>query len=269
MSSTNRPADRCTSGGTPAGADSLVSGYLATVAESSISLPSSSSRLSPRSLAVLAVVRRFRLISASQVHRMAFPYGTPESSGRRMRRTMERLLKLGLVKRLPRPVAGWGAGSEGYIYQPIDGGFRSAAPHVLAVTEIFVRLIEAEQAGTIQLVAADPEPYGYKEVGHVTLKPDLAIDFRTPNRRLRYWLEVDLDSERRPQLRKKMSNYCLANGKWATYHRAGPDKTFPIILFIVPDHKRKERIQAIAKNQDKPELFEVVLFEDAVARLTS
>lgn len=46
-----------------------------------------------------------------------------------------------------------------------------------------------------------------------------------------------------------------------------PERTFPRVLWVVPDRQRADYIKAVTKAQSI-NLFDVVLFEDAITHLT-
>jgi Replication-relaxation len=137
-------------------------------------------RLTPTDQAIVATLDRVRPASGSQLERLHFTgNGTTETVSRRARRTLERLVTLRVLARLDRRVGGARAGSAGYLYaldiagQRIAsacgpaGGARIRRPwtpgnafvvHQLAVTELYVRLREAEREQTCELVAFDAEP---------------------------------------------------------------------------------------------------------------
>lgn len=271
MSSTDPRTARPADGGTPGALIYQVRGHFGLVTNAALSeLPTSHYRLSPRALGVYSVVRRFRLVAASQILRLAFHEGSDASRERRMRRTMEKQLwKRGLVKRLPRAYGTVGGGSEGYVYQPYDPsrqGFRSAHPHTLMITEIYIRMIEAERAGRCELIAFDPEED--VQVGHLEFTPDAMVDVRTPTGRYRYWLEVDLGSERGPALKKRIDKYTKAKDKWPDYFPTGPDKTFPKVVWVVENTKRASELWRLIKKYGKAHLFDVCLFDETVDLLT-
>lgn len=217
-------------------------------------------RLSPRDTSVVTLVDRFAMASASQVQRLYFFDGTPESAGRRTRRTLARLTKWGVVKRLERFQGGWAAGSTGYVYIPVTSTARTPNAHTLDITELFVRLVEAQRSrGDFELLEFWPESAGYG----AELKCDAFLRIRragSPNTRGAY-IEVDRGTEWRTKLSEKIRRYIND----LKTRRKGD---YPLVLFLVPDEPRKAFIEKIAnelmKRNGVEGHFRVELFEDAI-----
>jgi hypothetical protein len=223
---------------------------------------SSTSRLTDRDTEIVTAVRRHVQISSSQILRLYFADGSPASRGIRMRRSMARLAKWGEVQRLQRAIGGMFAGSSSTIYVPPGSRARSADAHKLDLTELYVRLIEAERASPgYQLVAFDPEPYSHVYIGNLIIKPDAHVHTETGGTGRLWFIEVDRGTEWRTQLAEKMRRFCQGYDRW-------PKRTFPRVLFIVPDEQRARLVREVAGRQKHP-LFTVCLYEEAVDLLTS
>lgn len=218
------------------------------------------SRLSPKDQSIIRLVNRYRQVTSGQLLRLYFNDNSPKSRRVRMCRTMKRLTKWGEVQRLTRPIGGFQGGSGGFVYVPAGSRTRIPDPHTLDITEIYCQLVQVEYKLETKLLAFDPEPYSYVELGHLELKPDAYVETRNPKGQLRCWLEVDLGTEYRAQLNAKMRRYVNGYRKWS-------DKTYPLILFVVPDQDRLRFIERIIKDQEMPGLFDVVLFQNAVSYL--
>ena len=101
-----------------------------------------------------------------------------------------------LLLRLPRIMGGARAGSAGFVYGLDTAGARLTAPgdrrrqpwnvglpflaHSLAVTELYVRLVEAHRLGTFELASFTGEPACWRSFsgpggGRVTLQPDASV----------------------------------------------------------------------------------------------
>lgn len=215
-------------------------------------------RLSSRDQAVVRDVTRFRQLSSHQILRLHFADNSERSRHIRCNRTLRRLVSWGVLRRIERAIGGAEGGSSGYFYVTPTSKARLPNPHTYDIAELYCRLVESSGE---DLIAFDPEPMSHVSVGHVELKPDAFLDIRTSRGRLRAFIEVDLSSEWKTQLSKKMRGYVLAYEKWR-------DSTFPLVVFVVPDQERQRLIEGVVKRQETPGLFAVVLFEDAVSYLT-
>jgi Replication-relaxation len=82
-------------------------------------------RLTERDLSVLCHVSELRFLSGVQLTRLCFRGGSDDANARASRRSLLRLTRLGLLRRLPRAVGGSG-GSEVFVYCLDLGGQRLA-----------------------------------------------------------------------------------------------------------------------------------------------
>src|SRR2546429_3192581 len=111
--------------------------------------------LSPRDWAILATLSRLRLATGRQLERLYFVGLTR----RRAQQALASLVARGTLARLPRTVGGVRAGSAGHVYTLDAAGLRLVTKttgrrprawnvglpflaHSLAVTELYVRLVE-------------------------------------------------------------------------------------------------------------------------------
>ncbi len=136
------------------------------------------------------------------------------------------------LRRLPRPVGGGDGGSGGYVYLPATSQTRAEVAHTLDVTELYVRLVEAERAGDLTVLEVAPEPYCHVHLADTVLKPDCSLRIRTTCGTFRYFLEVDRGTDWRAQLRAKMRGYERGYERW-------PETTFPKVVFVVHDDLRR------------------------------
>lgn len=217
-------------------------------------------RLTPRDQAIVTTIGYLHQVTSSQIRRLFFADGSPASQGVRQRRTMARLTKWGAVRRIDRAMGGGLGGSGEYTYLPSSSRARTPDMHTLDITEMFVRLNEAQAEKRIELLGFDPEPYCHVQVGHLEIKPDAYIRVRVGERIRRCWLEMDRGTEYRPQLNAKMRSYCKAYSKW-------PDTTFPQVIYIVPDDLRRRFVESVVKYQEIPKLFLVSNFDQALSQI--
>lgn len=188
-------------------------------------------RLGQRDLLIVQTLGRVRVASAKQrIHLFA---SSPLSNARSCRAVLARLARWRVLARLDRRVGGVRSGSAGYVYAldvvgqriaaegpPIRGSrFRRpwtpSAPfldHALAVTELYVRLLEAERGGQFQLLAFETEPDCWRSfhgpAGEmVVVKPDAFVRIGAGEFEEHAFVEVDQGTESRRALAVKLDRY--------------------------------------------------------------
>lgn len=252
-------------------------------------------RLTPTEHAVIETLDRFRLASSSQLERLHFvPNGSARTVTRRARRTLRRLVELRILARLERRVGGVRSGSAGYVYA-LDvagqrlasacgpaGGVRLRRPwtpgaafvsHQLAVTELYVRLVEAGRAGRLEVLACDAEPLCWRRFtglggASVTLKPDAFVRIGLADVERFYFVEVDRNTQSGPAIARKLAVY-------RRYFQTGRDQdrfgVFPRVLLLVPDETRQDALVGIAGQQpaDSAALWQVARYDDALEVCTA
>jgi hypothetical protein len=245
-------------------------------------------RLTSRDLEILATVERFRLVSARQLERLHFHTGTPLSNARSCRRRLERLVHLGVLTRLTRRVGGVRAGSAGYIYTLAPAGQRLQArgtkrarspwtpgaaftSHTLAVTELFVRLVEAERRGLLEVVRFDPEPDCWRwwngpGGARVVLKPDAYAVLGAGAYEDAWFVEIDRGTEAPSTFARKLTAY---RSHWQSGREQALTGIYPRVLILVPDEARKATLVTVAAQQPAEawRLFQIGLASDAIAML--
>lgn len=216
--------------------------------------------LSVRDRHIVELVGRFGVVSGGQVERLFFARGaTPASDARLARRCLARLTEHRALVRLERRIGGVRAGSAGSVYRlgavgdrllrfwrGVGGRGRTAGEpgrlfvrHGLAVTETYARLREAERAGSLELVAFDPEPASWRAfgaaAGRQVLKPDAFARVGLGAYEDRYFIEVDCGTEGTGALAAKCRSYLA-------YYRAGVEQTqhgvYPRVIWITTTERR-------------------------------
>lgn len=243
--------------------------------------------LSDRDRQVLALVSEVGLASARQIERACFPAGPGSalSATRRCRRVLARLTDSHHLRRLQRRIGGARSGSSGYLYRLGSQGRRALGlpgrgprhepgdrfiAHQLAISEIHVRLREAERHGRLSNLALAHEPACWRRFldGHErqTLKPDLEIALTTADGwALRWWLEVDQATEHRTTLVTKCRRY---ERYWHSGAELQHHPVFPRVLWSVPNERRAAEVQSvIAEARLTPDLFVVTTAEATTERL--
>jgi hypothetical protein len=242
---------------------------------------------------IVETVARLTLVSGGQLINLFFnSISTPSTQSRRARRVMGRLVAERVLDRLERRRGGAGGGSSTWVYALGPAGRRMIAywageglprsrsayepgavwtAHTLAVSDVYVRLREAERAGGVELLAFDAEPTCWRRYTRLggaasTLKPDAYVRLGIGEFEDSFFIEVDLGSERRGQLVRQHRAY-------GEYFRSGVEQTargvFPSVLWIVPDPRRAALLADIHRGLPEParRLFTVTTDERALAVL--
>jgi hypothetical protein len=242
---------------------------------------------------IVETVARLTLVSGGQLINLFFhDVGNASTGARRARRVLGRLVEQRALDRLEhRRQGGVGGGSSAWVYAlgPVgqrllaywagEGLPRSRgayepgatwAAHTLAVSELYVRLRQAERAAQVELLAFDAEPTCWRRFVRLggaagMLKPDAYIRLGIGEFEDSFFAEIDLSSDRRGQLTRQHHAY-------REYFRAGVEQAkgvFPSVLWIVPDARRAALLSDI--HQGLPEqarrLFSVTTSDQALAVL--
>lgn len=245
--------------------------------------------LSSRERAITETVARLRLVSAPQLERLYFDaIPNPQSRGRLARRTLRRLVERGVLGRLARRIGGVRAGAAGHVYFVTSAGQRLAAywqgeglrrprgsyepsrafvRHTLGISEVYVRLSEADRAGALELLAFEREPrrsFVGPGGARLTLRPDAYVRLGVSREEEeRVYLEVDCATEGRMALARKCRLYVAA---W----RAGVEPVFPRVVWLTLTEQRAELLGEVCATlpADSQKLFAVTTPERAREVLT-
>lgn len=252
--------------------------------------PPPSRPLSDRDLQIIQTVAAYRVLSGDQIRRWHFPvleHGSTAGALRRSQRSLHRLVVDGVLSTLDRRVGGVRAGSAGYCYMLGYRGQRLVQPtrrarsaytlgdrfvaHALAVADITVGLVEAQRAGSVEVVQVEPEPDAWRRYvagsGAVEmLKPDLFTAVAVGDRELRWFVEVDRSTESLARIERKSRQYL-------TYLRTGREQelhsVFPKVLWTVPHDKRRQQLLGVMARLPPPadRLFAVTLHDHVINEL--
>lgn len=205
---------------------------------------------------------RTRVLTGAHLDRLlATPEHSPETTARMRRRIMTRLCGLGLVDTLARRIGGARAGSAGHVYtltsaghvflallngEPSPGRRRHARnpgelflTHALAISGIYVDLIEHSRSGAFQMASFTTEPHCWHPVGNgAYLRPDAYAVLAAAKHADCWWLEIDQATESTPRLRAKTRAY----RDFLTSGGVGPDHVPPRVLITTPDQTRADTI---------------------------
>lgn len=245
-------------------------------------------RLSARERACLDDVARLGTATGRQLERLHYDQN---ESGRRIARIeLARLAELGVLQRLTRRIGGVRAGSRGYVYALGVTGQRILYPdriryrapwtpqpsylrHALNVSDLYVRLREAERSGDLELVAYDAEPRCWRSFAGpggamATLKPDAYIVCYQGDYEDRIFVEVDLSTEDGPRILAKARTF-------TNYWRSGKEQEaaglFPLVCWVTDTEQRRD---FLARTMDRlPEqeraLFTVTTRDDFINHIAA
>ena len=218
--------------------------------------------LSPRDTRILKLVAAFGQLTGGQLARLVFHERKGDSPRDRVLRRLVGHKLLAYVEH--RQIGGWRSGSAQYVYQLGTAGRKfcderryrghgtAINRHGLAIADVFVSLVEAERTGRLKMTDFIPEPGCHEEVERIKLTPDARFELETSQSTASYWLEMDMGTERAPQLADKCRRY------WHTYKLKHSD--FPTVLFVAPDAERVRFIQGVVEGgpDEAQDLFQVV-----------
>jgi len=247
-------------------------------------------RLSDRDWCLLRWLRQHRYATTDQVRRVFFvDHANLAAATHACVRVLGRLATQRILTRLERRVGGARRGSAGYIWcldtvgdrlTRDEGGTRrrlldpsiAFLQHTLAVSETRVQIQEAARAGSFLLNGVQVETEAWREyVSHAgvrsILKPDLMVTLSSDAYDDHWYVEIDLGTESLPVLVRKCRVY-------EDYRRTGRAQAehgvFPRVLWVLPDQRRAQRLQAaIAAEPKLPDrLFACVPPEAVIAVLS-
>lgn len=173
------------------------------------------------------------------------------------RKQLGQLVRWGVLARFGRSVGGVKSGSAGYLYTAGIVGQRLVDPgrsryfprwvprpsflrHALAVSELYVRLREADAEGASELLAYDTEPACWRRYfgpggARSVLKPDALAVVGLDDYEYRYFVEIDCGTEHRPQIVAKAKSYVRY---WQSGREQADIGIFPFVLWVAPDGDR-------------------------------
>jgi hypothetical protein len=252
-------------------------------------------QLTERDLAVLRRVADLRFVSGHQLTRLCFMDSQNlAANSRTARRALLRLVRLGVLARLPRPVGGVRSGSAGFVYylglagqrlaaargwQPERRRRRSQSPgtlflrHTLQVAELHTRLVQADRSRSIELLELAGEPACWRSYmaandQRCTLKPDSYVRLGIGTFEDSYWFEVDRGTEGSRALESQLRRYvaCHASGQEQAEHGV-----FPRTLWLANTAERVSVIEGCVNRlpMQAQELFQVARFDEALSLITA
>ena len=241
--------------------------------------------LIPRDRKILSAIRNLKFIRTNQAMRLFFPpVGKTERAALTYTtKNLNRLKKLGLISHLEKHIGGIRTGSYGLVWYVTNAGCRlldlnagieskrinkpelssMTLRHKLAVTEIFVQIVEicrTEETMKVGYISVEPGCWRSYEVKGkaVSLRPDLYAETISGKYEDHWFIEMDLDTEATSLVIEKCKRYYEY---YLTNKEQSIGKVFPVVLWIVPSETRKEKmIEAIKDSFGKKQthLFLVI-----------
>lgn len=245
--------------------------------------------LTERELAILRRLETIHVATGGQLMRLqCFDYAEP--SDRQCRRVLRSLTTRGFIGRLGRSIGGKRGGSSGWVYALDIAGCRILNPdstgrrrrpwtpglpfllHALAVTEVYVRLVEASRSGKLQLQRFVTEPKCWRRfagpAGEIVCKPDAYVVSHIGAFEDRWFVEVDLGTESSSTLTRKLDVY---RALWQSGTEQAASGIFPRVLWVMPSERRKDLlVNALGKQPAEAwQLFQVACFDQAIEAFTA
>lgn len=240
-------------------------------------------RLTARDSSVLEAIQKYRFMTSSMIGRLYFNNCTTKTSKTRNQNLLlKRLADHGLIRPLKRRIGGSEGGSNEQIWHLTEAGYRLlvlntpspvkrkrfAEPsvlflsHTLAIAECAVQLtMICQNSHDLTLEAVDTEPTcwrKYKDNGRVNyLKPDIFVISSYSSYEDHWFMEMDLGTESAAQIVDKCNTYI-------EYFYTGIEQKetglFPVVVWIVKDEARKEKLREIIRENLKgqPKMFLVI-----------
>ena len=250
-------------------------------------LESIRSDLTDRDKRILLFMRNLHYMKTDQVRRVFYPLEegkTPLSRTVSASKNLNRLKGLGLISHLEKRAGGIKSGAKGLIWHITEAGARllylgtdmqnarkrqlEPSPtflrHTIAVTETFVQIVEIcrdDPVMKLSRIEVEPDCWrDYQKSGKsISLRPDLYVKTTTGEYFDHIFIEVDLDTESPTAIVEKCRRYL-------EYYQTGKEQkaygAFPLVLWIAPDVKRKERMKdAITHSFPSrfPHIFSVIV----------
>ena len=240
-------------------------------------------RLTARDHAVLQTIRKYRFLTSTQVGNLFFTDCTTKTSrSRNQNLLLQRLGEFGLIRPLERRMGGFGGGSSLKVWYLTEAGQRLLTlndpdsikrkrivepqplflEHTLAISECAVQMTSlCRYSSDLNLEAIDAEPTCWRRFADgdkaVYLKPDLFAITTYQKYEDRWFIEMDLGSESPRQVVDKCNVYLR-------YYYTGIEQKesgmFPMVVWIVKDDARKERLKEYIRDSIKalPKMFLVI-----------
>jgi len=245
-------------------------------------------KLNTRQWSSLRDIGRLGVATGRQLERLHYDHS---DSGRRLARLeLSQLVDWQVLQRLTRRIGGVRSGSKGYVYALGLAGQRLLWPnraryrqpwtprprylrHALNVSDLYVRLREAETEQPIQLSIYDAEPRCWRSFAGpggapTTLKPDAYVELNVGDFEDRYFIEVDLASGDGPRILAKAKTFVRY---WQSGKEQEESQVFPIVLWVTTTEERRSFIVDVLTKlaPDQWQVFAVTTIDKAAALMAS
>jgi hypothetical protein len=226
-------------------------------------------RLGERDWAIIESISRLRLLTGTQLERLHFADLAPSARSRIRRRVLARLASWRVLMTLERRIGGVRAGSAGLIFTLDMAGRHLVAlkagndsrlvrradslghvltAHTLAVSELYVSLVELSRTDDFQMVTFAAEPACWWPNGYGGwLKPDAFLVLAVQDHADAWWVEQDMGTEHLTTIRRKLETYLSF-----AQRGIGPTGVVPRIVLSVTDEKRQAAITGLIKRLPEP-----------------
>lgn len=240
--------------------------------------------LTAKDQAILTLLSKCRYATTKQIVVLYFKDSEHSRTAfRRANLLLIKLKNLQLINHLERRIGGVRAGSGSFVWcitikglkalhrpQRFKNKYEPTAHHLehtLAVTQVYIFLKLLEEADKIQLEKFDFEPACHRTYAtfsgkKIFLKPDSFAQLVLGEYEDSYFLEIDMATESL----NRVVNQCK---KYIAYYQTGIEQrelhgVFPLVLWVVPDEKRKEAISRKLENElnNFHPMFQVLTLEE-------
>ena len=229
-------------------------------------------RLSARDWSIIETLDRVRLASGLQLERLHFNELTGRSRSVMRWKVLKRLADAHIITSLDRRIGFSQHGSTGFCYGLDSAGQRLVqleanrefpqrrirrprlpgerfVAHTLAITELYVDLVERARLGQFVLVEYQAESAAYWRDGlRAWIKPDAFAQVRHGRVADYWWYEADLATESLPTVRAKLLTYL----DFVRRGQLGPDGVLPRVLIGVPTSQRLAAIEGLVHELPAP-----------------
>ena len=236
---------------------------------------------------VLKAISDCHYLMTRQIQRLLFfNSSTPSACMTAATRALKKLKSYGLIDTFKRRIGGVRAGSASFVWHLTEGGIRflnlqnedntsrkrflepsyAFMQHTLSVAECYIRIVElCRDNNSLSLKTVEFEPdcwrrYIYSNLNS-SLNPDLFIATRYGEYEDRWFIEIDLSTESVQAILAKCERY-------HQYYRTSAEQkangVYPVTLWIVPDLKRKNKLESKIKHEyaNKVKLFRVITMDE-------
>ncbi|WP_405970888.1 replication-relaxation family protein [Streptomyces sp. NBC_00988] len=184
-------------------------------------------------------------------------------------KVLGRLMNGGYLARVGRRTSGIKGGAGAFVFQlgrygrallDVEGRQSPTVNnHALMVADTYLELRRAERLGVLTL-----KDYAVELSVPPAVRADLSVsvDFPQQSRASRYFLEIDLGTERPARITEKLAGY------WRAVE-VSADDWFPYVVFVVRQQARKNELARIFRRlpEERQEMVRVYLTGELIPRL--